>query len=51
MNAGRTVFAQLMDFLPLREFRRCVERYGGDYKIHHFTCLDPLPRLRATDPA
>jgi len=40
MNAGRTVFAQLMDFLPLREFRRCVERYGGDYKIQHFTCLD-----------
>ena len=40
MNAGRTVFAQLMDFLPLPEFRRCVERYGGDYKIQHFTCLD-----------
>lgn len=40
MNAGRTVFAQLMDFLPLREFRRCVERYRGDYKIQSFTCLD-----------
>ena len=40
MNAGRTVFAQLMDFLPWREFRRCVERYGGEYKIQHFTCLD-----------
>ena len=40
MNAGRTVFAQLMDFLPLRDFRRCVERYGGDYKVQHFTCLD-----------
>lgn len=40
MNAGRTVFAQLMDFLPLPEFRRCVERYRGDYKIQHFSCLD-----------
>lgn len=40
MNAGRTVFAQLMDFLPLAEFRRCVQRYRGDYKIQHFTCLD-----------
>ena len=40
MNAGRTVFAQLMDFLPLPQFRRCVERYRGDYKVQHFTCLD-----------
>jgi len=34
------VFAQLMDFLPLSEFRHCVERYRGDYKIQHFSCLD-----------
>ena len=40
MNSGRTVFAQLMDFLPLQEFRRCVDRYHGDYKIQHFSCLD-----------
>jgi len=40
MNAGRTVFAQLMEFLPLPEFRRCVERYRGDYKVQHFSCLD-----------
>jgi hypothetical protein len=40
MNAGRTVFAQLMEFLPLQEFRHCVERYRGDYKIQHFSCLD-----------
>ncbi len=40
MNTGRTVFAQLMDFLPLPEFRRCVEHYGGDYKVQHFSCLD-----------
>jgi hypothetical protein len=40
MNSGRTVFAQLMDFLPLREFHKCVERYDGDYRVQHFTCLD-----------
>jgi transposase len=40
MNYGRTIFAQLMDLLPLAEFRRCVERYGGDYKVQSFSCLD-----------
>ena len=40
MNSGRTVFSQVMDFLPLPEFRRCVERYRGDYKVQSFSCLD-----------
>ena len=40
MNNGRTIFAQLMDLLPLAEFRRCVERYRGDYKVQSFSCLD-----------
>ena len=40
MNEGRTVFSQLMDFLPLHRFRQGVERYGGNYKIQSFTCLD-----------
>jgi hypothetical protein len=40
MNTGRTIFAQLMDFLPLPEFRRCVERYRGDYKVQSFSCWD-----------
>jgi len=40
MNTGRTVFAQLMDLLPLAEFRRCVDRYRGDYKVQSFSCLD-----------
>ena len=40
MNRGQTIFAQLMDLLPLAEFRRCVERYGGDYKVQSFSCLD-----------
>ena len=40
MNAGKTVFAQLMDFIPLYEFRKCVEQYRGNYKIKSFSCWD-----------
>jgi hypothetical protein len=40
MNEGKTVFSQVMEFLPMYEFRKCVERYRGDYKIQSFTCLD-----------
>ena len=40
MNAGKTVFAQLMDFLPLYDFRKCVEQYRGNYKIKSFSCWD-----------
>jgi len=38
MNQGRTVFSQLISFLPDREFRRCVERYRGDQRLRDFTC-------------
>jgi len=34
------IFAQLMDFLPLAEFRRCVACYQGEYKGRGFSCLD-----------
>jgi hypothetical protein len=40
MNIGRTVFAQLMEFFPSYEFRKCVDRYDGNYKVLSFTCLD-----------
>ncbi len=40
MNSGRTLFTQLMDFISPYEFRKCVERYGGHYKILHFTCWE-----------
>ena len=40
MNTGRTIFAQLMDWVPLSEFRRCVDRYQGDYKMQSFSALD-----------
>src|SRR5437870_11528871 len=40
MNLGRTVFSQLISHLPDREFRRCVERYRGDYRLRGFSCWD-----------
>src|SRR6266536_1550460 len=40
MNQGRTVFSQLISFLPDREFRRCVERYQGDLRLRGLTCWD-----------
>lgn len=40
MNFGRTIFSQVMDFFPLHEFRKCVQRYRGDYKVKNFSCLD-----------
>ena len=40
MNIGKTVFAQMMEFLPPYEFQKCVERYQGNYKIKSFSCWD-----------
>ena len=42
MNQSRTVFSQLIGFLPDREFRRCVDRYDGDYRYREggFSCWD-----------
>ena len=40
MIPGRTIFAQLMDFLPAYEFHQCVQRYHGHYKMKSFSCWD-----------
>ena len=40
MNIGKTVFAQLMSFLPTYEFNKCVEKYKGNYRVRNFTCKD-----------
>ena len=38
MNAGKTLFAQLMDFVPWSTFTRLVSRYGGDVRVRALTC-------------
>jgi len=40
MNQGKTVFAQLMSFLPEYEFDKCVRRYKGNYRVRTFTCRE-----------
>ena len=40
MHQGRTVFAQLTDYLPRHVFNRCIERYGGNHRIRRMSCWD-----------
>jgi len=40
VNQGRTIFSQVMDFLPQHKFRRSVDRYQGNYRVRSFTCFD-----------
>jgi len=42
MNVGRTVFSQLIEYLPSKEFQKCVSRYGGDAHFRGFSCWDQL---------
>ena len=40
MYSGKIVFSQIMEFLPVYEFHKCVERYQGNRKTKRFSCLD-----------
>ena len=40
MHQGKLVFAQLMLYLPLSTFRRCVAEHNGEHKVKDFSCLD-----------
>ncbi len=40
MNLGRTVFSQLVDFLPTYQFQICVDRYQGNRYVKDFSCWD-----------
>jgi hypothetical protein len=40
MYTGKTMFAQLMDFLPWTTFTRIVERYGGDHRVRTLSCAE-----------
>jgi len=40
MHQGKLVFAQLMLYLPLSTFRRCVADHRGEHKVKDFSCLD-----------
>ena len=40
MNVGKTLFAQIMDFLPWTTFARYVNRYGGDRGVRTLPCAE-----------
>src|SRR5207302_11003702 len=40
MNTGRTVFSQLIEYVPSKEFQKCVTRYRGDSHLRGFSCWD-----------
>jgi len=40
MYEGQIVFSQLIELLPTYEFRKCVERYQGNYYVKSFSCWD-----------
>jgi hypothetical protein len=40
MATRKTIFSQVMDWIHPEQFRRCVTRYDGHYKVHSFSCWD-----------
>jgi len=40
VNSGKTLFGQLMDFLPWSTFARIVSRYGGDWRVRTLSCAE-----------
>lgn len=42
MNFGRTLFSQVMDFIPWSSFSRLVAKYGGDDRVRTLFCTEQL---------
>ena len=40
MGAEQTIFSQVMEHLPMHDFRKCVRKYNGNRKVRSFTCLE-----------
>ena len=40
MNIGKTLFAQVMEYVPWTSFARIVERYGGDFGVRSLACTE-----------
>jgi hypothetical protein len=40
MNAGKTLFSQLMEFVPWTSVARIVERYGGNHRVRSLSCAE-----------
>src|SRR5712664_2591711 len=40
MNLGKTLFAQLMEFIPWTSFTRIVDRYSGNAGVRRLSCAE-----------
>ena len=40
MNSGKTVFSQIMQLIPRREFNEIITRHKGDYRVRNLSCHD-----------
>ena len=40
MNVGKTLFAQIMEFVPWTSFARIVDRYSGNTRVRRMSCAD-----------
>lgn len=40
MNMGKTLFGQIMEYVPWASFARIVERYGGDSEVRSLACTE-----------
>jgi len=40
MNVGKTLFAQVMEYVPWKTFGRIIDRHGGDAGVRTLYCAD-----------
>ena len=40
MNTSKTIFSQIIDFVPKYEFEKYVMKYSGNYRYRTFSCWD-----------
>ena len=45
MNSGKYIFSQLLEFVDRYEFKKCVKRYNGDYRVRDFNCWNQFIQL------
>jgi hypothetical protein len=45
MYQGKYLFAQIIEFVPRYHFQKCVEVYGGNYKVRQLSCWDQFLSL------
>ena len=48
MYTGKTVFSQVMDYVPMYEFRKCIDRYNGNYHTSSFSCITLIRWINPT---